>query len=80
MESLSATLVSARIEPWQGMIVEMMLGFILLITVLGSTDERYGPKPMAPIAIGFAVGLDILAAVRNKKKYFKNNTSSGVAG
>ncbi|KAK2175376.1 hypothetical protein NP493_737g02067 [Ridgeia piscesae] len=60
-EGLSATMVNAELEPWQGMLVEAWITAILVLTIYGSTnDNRKDTLFMPTIPIGFAITLGIL--------------------
>ena len=63
-DNLACTLVNPEIAPWQGLIVEAWITFILVLTIHGSTNEKRKPSLFMPtIPIGFAVALGIMAGV-----------------
>jgi glycerol uptake facilitator-like aquaporin len=44
----------------QGIIIETVLTFFLVLVIYGSAVDARGPKAIAALAIGFTVTLDIL--------------------
>jgi glycerol uptake facilitator-like aquaporin len=56
-----ATLLAGDDDWYQGLIVEAMLTLILTQTVLMSAVDT-NEQPLAPLAIGFTVALDIFGA------------------
>lgn len=48
----------------QGLLIEVLLGFVLILTIFGVCDSnRHEAKPAGPLAIGLAVTLGHLTAV-----------------
>lgn len=62
---LGLTLLNGKLTPFQGMMMEFFLGFILVIVVFGVCDENKGEanKAVGALAIGLSVTLGHLAAV-----------------
>lgn len=62
---LGITAINPDFEPAQGFGIEFFLGFVLVLTVFGVCDQnRPDAKPAGPLAIGLAVALGHLAAIR----------------
>ncbi|ELU02847.1 hypothetical protein CAPTEDRAFT_180401 [Capitella teleta] len=61
--NLALTDLNEGMEPWQGYLVETWVTCILVLTILGATNERRkGNVYMPTILIGFAVCLGIMSA------------------
>ena len=64
-EKLSATMLSDELSPWQGVLVEVWLTFILLCVVQGANNvKRKGNVYMPTIIIGSYVTVAVLSGVR----------------
>ena len=64
-EALAATVLHPELEPWQGVLVEAWLTFILLCTIQGATNaRRKGSVYMPTIIIGCAVTVGVMSGVR----------------
>ncbi|ELT95009.1 hypothetical protein CAPTEDRAFT_46197, partial [Capitella teleta] len=62
-ETLAVTNLGPEVEAWQGFLVELWATFVLVVTILGSTNaNRKGRVYMPTIFIGFAVTLGIMSA------------------
>ncbi|XP_062605110.1 uncharacterized protein LOC134266919 [Saccostrea cucullata] len=55
-----ATVLSSRTEPGWGVVTEAILTFMLILTVLMTTMDEKKHK-LAPLAIGFAVTVGVMA-------------------
>ncbi|KAK2156597.1 hypothetical protein LSH36_209g04037 [Paralvinella palmiformis] len=60
--NLAATLLGNDVSSWQGVLVEIWITFMLVITVLGATNTRIKGTLLIPgLPIGFAVALGIMS-------------------
>ena len=57
---LASHALGSGVEPWQGLLLEMVLTFILVFTIFGAALDRRGVRNLAPLAIGMAVLIDQL--------------------
>ena len=65
-EALAATVLHPELEPWQGVLVEAWLTFILLCTIQGATNaRRKGHIYMPTVVIGSFVTVAVLSGVRH---------------
>lgn len=55
--------LASGVSPGQGVLCEIVLTTVLVLTVLMSAVDSRTKSPLAPLAIGFAVTVDILAGV-----------------
>ncbi|KAK2149524.1 hypothetical protein LSH36_448g02009 [Paralvinella palmiformis] len=59
-DTLAATMLHPDMKPWQGFLVELWITMILVLTILGATNDlRKRPLYMPPIMIGMAISLGI---------------------
>jgi len=62
--TLGATMVNAQLSNGQALVVEMMITFVLVLTVFGTCDsKRTDLSGSGPLSIGLSVTLCHLAAV-----------------
>jgi len=62
--NLGITALTKTVTPAQGLLVEFLLGFVLVLTVFGVCDpNRHEAKPAAALAIGISVAVGHLACV-----------------
>ena len=58
--TLAATVLHPAISPWQGVLIETWLTFVLVLTILGATDRiRKGEIYMPTLIICMAVGIGV---------------------
>jgi MIP family channel proteins len=57
---LASHALGSGVQPWQGLVLEMVLTFILVFTIFGAALDRRGVRNLAPLAIGMAVLIDQL--------------------
>jgi glycerol uptake facilitator-like aquaporin len=57
---LGSHALGSGVQPWQGLVLEMVLTFILVFTIFGAALDRRGVRNLAPLAIGMAVLIDQL--------------------
>ena len=62
-DTLAATEVNPEVASWAGFLVEAWLTSILVLTILGATDDQRKPVYMPSLPIGMAVAVDIMAGV-----------------
>ncbi|KAK6171368.1 hypothetical protein SNE40_019573 [Patella caerulea] len=55
--------LGAGIEPGQGILCEILLTTVLILVILHVAVDPKTQNPLAPLAIGFAVTVDILAGI-----------------
>ena len=66
-EGLGVTAPGEGVSSWQAMLIEAWITCTLVLTILASTNSRRKlPTFMAPIPIGFAVGLGLLIGVSTR--------------
>ena len=55
--------LGAGIEPWEGVVIEIVLTFALVLVVFGAAMDKRGIANVAPLAIGLVVLVDHLVGV-----------------
>ena len=61
--TLGTHALGTDVEAWQGLVVEIVLTFVLVLVVFGAAMDRRGVGTLAPLAIGLAVLVDHLVGV-----------------
>ena len=67
-DGLANTMLGPDVEHWQGVLIELWITFILVTTIIGSTNAKIKGAGigMPPIIIGYAIALGIMSAVSIK--------------
>jgi len=62
--TLGITLLHSKVDPIQGMFLEALITFVLVLTVCGVSDNlRKDVKGSAPLAVGLSIAVCHLMAV-----------------
>ena len=64
--NLAVTSTNGLLPPWKGMLVEMWLTCMLVLTIWGATDKKRRAVHMSSIPIGMAVAMCTMAGVSLK--------------
>lgn len=65
-ETLAVTALHPKVTPFKGVVVEVWLTFMLVLTIFGATHTRKAPFSYPSLPIGLVVAMDILAGVSYK--------------